>query len=174
MLEFIILVRKFFKGEMMKYNGIELVPIKDSQIFNPPREMLCWNDVSEKWWTQKVLAIITSEDFPVLYMDEDGEYDGYKYCAEIPKPQKREMNSLEVMEYLHLLQLALNNCEKTFTFSVEIDKMFGGVVLYSNEAEKHSVKINYSILESGNDLKNKYYILKNGKVTEFELPEIEI
>ena len=42
----------------MQYKGIELVEIMEPQIFNPPKKMLVWNDLSQKPKEAYVVAII--------------------------------------------------------------------------------------------------------------------
>lgn len=70
----------------MKYKGIELVPITEPQIFDPPKEMLVW-DVERLCETSRkamVYAVTTRESLPVIGLE-----DSWNFCAEIPEEPKK-------------------------------------------------------------------------------------
>ena len=164
----------------MKYKGIELEPITKVQAFEDGKSMLVWNNNDDDAIMKLVYAITNMTLDPIICEEND-----YDYCAEIPKPQKREMNSLEVMEYLHLLQLWLDGSItkelatkhfKGFEFP-EFEKGLVEfrqcpIILKDNEEKGWCDK---AILMEFDDVNTfKFGILKNGEVTEFEIPEIEI
>ena len=43
----------------MKYKGIELEEVTEVQLFDPPKEMLLWDNKSNSPTKDKVLAILT-------------------------------------------------------------------------------------------------------------------
>lgn len=76
----------------MNYKGIELQEITQSQIFEPPKEMLVWDDDDDEPKIMEVWGIVleqyhgiapssTGEQFPV-----NGGF--WKHCAEIPNTNK--------------------------------------------------------------------------------------
>lgn len=161
----------------MKYNGVELEPITEIQAFEEPREMLVWDEEADVPEIKTVLAIMTKSrgDYNVF-----NPFKNYKYCAEIPQPTKRDMNNLEVMEYLHCLQLYLNENSSVILasqFDEDIKEFkqlkFGLIVVVSKDQESGKIEYyhhsNQSLVVS-----NKFGILKNGKVTEFKLPQVEV
>ena len=156
----------------MKYNGVELVPITKIQAFEEPRDMLVWDEETDIPEIKIVLAIMTKAigDYNVY-----NAFKNYKYCAEIPKTQKRDMNSLEVMEYLHKYQLSLNFGGKTLQYPLCISEFNRGLVVILNTMSESVGWMNYTLFNKANGTKTtKFGILKNGKVTEFKLPQIEV
>lgn len=159
----------------MKYNGIELEPITKVQAFEEPKEMLVWNKSYERPLLKKVYAITNLEIESIICNSND-----YDYCAEIPKRQTTEMNSLKVMEYLHKLQLWINNKDQNFEFYIPQEIIYfyadGGVVVYNVGSNNNFGEwANYSSFWGFIDnMSYKFGILKNGKVTEFKLPQIEV
>lgn len=80
----------------MNYKGIELTPITKAQIFDPPREMLVWDDVNDEPLIRAVCCIappLARQTFPVLTTKSI-----YKHCAEIPKQKRATYRQL--MEWL--------------------------------------------------------------------------
>ena len=140
----------------MKYKGVELKPITEVQAFSEPREMLVWDNKRANPKLRMVYAIVGSG----IAISNDGCF--WLYCAEIPEKKKRERTALEVMEYLHEKQVLL-------------DKGNGGVVVARYKPEKKEANYFYygNLTLTAVNGKVFYGILKNGKVTEFELPEIE-
>lgn len=114
----------------------------------------------------------------------DNEYYSSKIfkAYKIPKPQKRERNSLEVMEYLHLLQLWSSGIEKIEKIKKE-NNNFELPYLSETYPEYYLGRVVVLVDEKPHDI--SYYspsnercyfgfaILKNGKVTEFKIPQIE-
>lgn len=164
----------------MKYNGIELKPITEVQAFDEPREMLVWNDDTKPTILSVLAFCVWGETVRPLIDSGSTQPIMWGYAAEIPKPKTRKMTSLEVMEYLNKLQLWCNTSEKEDYFlknKIELpvfedglhNKKLGVVVL--NMGDKYGWE-----KPTGEFLIKKYPkfgILKNGKVTEFELPEVE-
>ncbi len=138
----------------MKYKGIELKPINKVQAFEEPREMVVWQHSKDKISdnTGLIVAIINLNGV-VRALVNDGTY--WNYCAEIPKPKTRRMNKDEIEFYLW---------KKNKTEFVQIS--------FGNGAFRSGGFGNFGY----DDL--SYYrfrtIDENGKVTEFELPEIEV
>ncbi|MCP4988661.1 MAG: hypothetical protein GY928_22210 [Colwellia sp.] len=178
----------------MKYNGMELKPIEKVQAFEKPRDMLCWN-----YEMNGGIATYDNNVFSICAIVNDGEnfraitkgLGHYKFCAEIPKPKTRKMNSLEVMEYLHTFQNWLNGNKKEllqplfgnrdlnygidFNNNLSDGNFDGGLVVKLNTMCESVGWQNYSLFSKIDSIKTtKFGILKNGKVTEFELPEIEV
>lgn len=165
----------------MEYKGIELEPITKVQAFEEPKEMLVWNTASKDPYVRMISAITKvkygarERIWAITYISREM----FDYVAEIPTPQKREMNSLEVMEYLHLLQMNLStgiirvdNHPKGIVYSTHGH----GLIVYDPDVESSDKKYSsYSEFNEYDKLKDcKFGILKNGEVTEFELPEIEV
>ena len=69
----------------MIYKGIELTEFKSDEnvAFNPPRQMLVWDDGIDNPLVEYVGAFCPSRVNAVII--NDGGV--YKHCAEIPKPQ---------------------------------------------------------------------------------------
>lgn len=70
----------------MKYNGQELEPITAPHIFNPPKEMLVWDEDDDEPKIREVWGIapsLASQRYPVM-----GTVTNYKHCAEIPEPKR--------------------------------------------------------------------------------------
>ena len=66
----------------MKYKGIELKEVTEPQLFDPPKDMLVWNDDDESVWRGKVsvCAIVGHREYPVI-----SACGYYNHCAEIPE-----------------------------------------------------------------------------------------
>lgn len=80
----------------MKYNGQELTPITEPQIFDPPKEMLVWDSGSIKPRIDVVCAITTRNIYQVITLDTY-----YEYCAEIPEePKPKRATNLQLIEWL--------------------------------------------------------------------------
>lgn len=80
----------------MKYNGHLLNAITKPQVFDPPKEMLVWDNDYDKPEKEMVWCIAPPaiyKVFPVL-----GTKGSYKNCAEIPKPKRATY--LQLAEYL--------------------------------------------------------------------------
>lgn len=141
----------------MKYNGIELEPSTKSFVCDEGKEMLVW-DIG---WNEPKLALVLAHT-PTRTNNYKVICKSYSYihCAEIPPaPTKRDMNPLEVMEYLHDKQVLL-------------DKTDGGVVVYrvikgSWKNYTQFTKFNYS------NISYTFGFLKNGTVAEFTLPQVD-
>lgn len=83
----------------MKYHGIELVPVTKSQIFDPPRKMLVWDDSFAEPRTALVWGIApasANNDYPVHCADDSY----YKYCAEIPQTKPKRATVIQLAEWL--------------------------------------------------------------------------
>ena len=65
----------------MKYKGIELTEVTEPQFFNPPKEMLVWDNGGDVI-KLKVYAVVDrgADSFPVIC-----QYTAWKHCAEIPE-----------------------------------------------------------------------------------------
>lgn len=86
----------------MKYKGIELKEITKQQIFDPPKELLVWNDtyLTEPKKTL-VCAIIKLENYYAAI--EKGKVPSYQWqhCAEIPdEPKPRRATNKELSKWL--------------------------------------------------------------------------
>lgn len=81
----------------MKYNGIELTPITEPQIFDPPKEMLVWcfDNHCETARKDMVCAITIRESLPII-----GLNDSYNFCAEIPQQQSNRATNIQFTEWL--------------------------------------------------------------------------
>ena len=64
----------------MKYKGIELTEVTEPQIFDPPKEMLVWDNDVGCPASSNVCAIVNRESHRVIT-----EYATWKHCAEIPE-----------------------------------------------------------------------------------------
>jgi hypothetical protein len=84
-------------GELkMKYNGHELEPITTPQIFDPPKEMLVWNENWDKSIKKFVYAITNSANYPIIT-----DNTCFDYCAEIPdEPKPKRATNIQFMEWL--------------------------------------------------------------------------
>ena len=81
----------------MQYKGHELKVITEPQIFDPPKEMLVWDDGSHNACIANVYAIgPRSMMFPVRTINLNSDIEGTQYqcCAEIPKPRRATMREL--------------------------------------------------------------------------------
>ena len=167
----------------MKYNGIELTPITEVQAFEEPREMLVWQHSKDKLPSKKeYISAIVNVDSGIKALCINHTW--WNYCAEIPQPKQREMTALEVMEYLHLFQLYLDNGGQGNPMNINLpiinernasDFKFG-IIVYSVGSNENFGNWANSISFWGyiNGMSYKFGILKNGEVKEFELPKIEV
>lgn len=64
----------------MKYKGIELTEVTEPQIFDPPKEMLVWDDDVGCTSISNVYAIVNCKSDRVIT-----KYSTWKHCAEIPE-----------------------------------------------------------------------------------------
>ena len=83
----------------MKYNGIELEPITEPQIFDPPKEMLVWDSENDTPIVRRVWGIAPKEahdTYPVRCINPTG----YRYCAEIPQTKSKRATYLQLAEWL--------------------------------------------------------------------------
>lgn len=165
----------------MKHNGIELVPITEAQVFSGYKKLLVWDNDMEgldivyndsNWEIIDVSAIINTDN-GVIVIDKYG--NKFDKCAEIPKAQKRDMNSLEVMEYLHKLQLFCNvdykvDLQLPKEIEGKVDCRYGLIICNTGGDWFHFAQFH----EAHNPSGFKFGILKNGKTTEFELPQVEL
>ncbi len=134
----------------MKYNGIELVPIAKVQAFEEPREMLVWNNRSSSTTTIEVVAIIKNSRTTTCI---DVNLTAWDNCAEIPKQKTRKRNKDEIEFYLW---------ERNKTECVQFS--FAG----------RAWVFDYGYGFENLDRYKFRTIDKNGKVTEFKIPEIEV
>lgn len=75
----------------MQYKGMDLIEITEPQIFNPPKQMLVWNENDREPRIDTIYAIgPSSMDWPARAISDDGRFEArcYKYCAKIPKPRR--------------------------------------------------------------------------------------
>lgn len=86
----------------MKYKGIDLVEITASQIFDPPKEMLVWNNNSQTEPKKvNICAIVKLKDCYAAI--ETGKPSCYlwHHCAEIPEePKPRRVTNRELSKWL--------------------------------------------------------------------------
>jgi hypothetical protein len=158
----------------MKYKNTELVPITKVQAFEEPREMLVWNNPGgASLQEREVIGILIDNSKIRVAVIAIGGIVYFDYCAEIPQPTTRKMNALEVMEYLHRLQMVINKqngCLREIPSVIYGDEFdFGLVVCKTGGEWFHFAQFR----EVHNPGGFKFGILKNGKVTEFELPKVE-
>lgn len=111
-------------------------------------------------------GIISVKDF--IYSST--AYKVYK----IPQPKMRDMNSLEVMEYLHKLQLWVDGVDQSFSIPEEIVCFFAdGGVLVQN-FNNMGWEMLFLKFDDGINKDMNFGILKRGKITEFKLPQVEV
>lgn len=81
---------------MKKYHGIELKEVTEQQVFDPPKEMLVWDDETSEIYKRCVCAIASKRlEFPVLTIDGT-----YRHCAEIPEEPKKLATYRELSRWL--------------------------------------------------------------------------
>lgn len=66
----------------MKYKGIEIKEVTEPQLFDPPKKMLVWDNISDVI-ELRVYAIVSRKEFPVIC-----ENLTWRHCAEIPEQKK--------------------------------------------------------------------------------------
>jgi hypothetical protein len=80
----------------MLYKGQELTPItKLQQIFDPPKEMLVWDNGSNEPQIERVCAITMRRPYPIITCESC-----YDFCAEIPQQNPNRATNLQLMEWL--------------------------------------------------------------------------
>lgn len=80
----------------MKYKGIELEEVTEVQLFDPPKEMLLWDNKSNSPTKDKVLAIVDGErEFRVITRTTS-----WHHCAEIPEEPKKPVTNSELSQWL--------------------------------------------------------------------------
>ena len=70
----------------MKYKGIELKEVTEPQIFDPPKEMLVWDNEVGCPSRANVYAIVSRKDFSVIC-----EYSTWRHCAEIQEDHESKL-----------------------------------------------------------------------------------
>ncbi len=92
----------------MNYNGIELKEITEPQIFNPPKEVLVWDDCDAEAIMEgncdlkrvKSYGIIADTGARVICLDY-GDMVFFEHCADIPeKPKPRRATNRELAKWL--------------------------------------------------------------------------
>jgi hypothetical protein len=133
----------------MKYNGQELEPITEPQIFDPPKKMICW-DNDGRYFVESVWAIAPSyvDDSFKVKVDGGG---GYKFCAEIPQQKPKRATYLQLAEW-----------------------MAKGNGVWKRKSNDSSIYINYSFFEDleEEEVENFILIRPFGK-TEWVEPTLE-
>lgn len=71
----------------MQYNGVELEEITESQVFDPPQNLLVWNDSASKPTAITVYSIDNRRIYKVI-----GESSTWRHCARIPESLTRATN----------------------------------------------------------------------------------
>ena len=79
----------------MKYKGIEQKEVTEQQIFNPPKLMLVWNDITDIV-ELNVYAIVNRKDYPVICKNSN-----WRHCAEIPEaPEQKPVTHRELARWV--------------------------------------------------------------------------
>lgn len=79
----------------MKYKGIELTEVTEPQIFDPPKEMLVWDDDVGCISISNVCAIVNRKSDRVIT-----KYSTWKHCAEIPEAKQKYVTYRELARWL--------------------------------------------------------------------------
>lgn len=80
----------------MKYNGIELEPITEQQLFIPPRRMVVWDRDSSTPRIELVCAITMRKIYRVITVESCCDY-----CADIPEePKPKRATYIQLIEWL--------------------------------------------------------------------------
>lgn len=82
----------------MKYKGIELTPITKPQIFDPPKELLVWDNNFQEPRIVLVWCIAPASaklDYPIRCIGTIH----YEICAEIPKTTSKRATNKELAEW---------------------------------------------------------------------------
>ena len=85
---------------MIKYKDLEIAPIKEPQVFDPPRRMLCWNSIHRSPVVAYVAAILPKSSNCRSCVICTPTYCNYEYCAEIPQSESRRASIRELNEWL--------------------------------------------------------------------------
>jgi hypothetical protein len=141
------------RGDRM--NIKDLTPITKVQAFEEPKEMYVWNNCHKEVFMHKVYGIFNiSQALIGALVNINGTFTYFENCAEIPKPKTRERTANKIKGYLHELskdayiECVNHEVSRTWEYYVLCD-----FVHSSCRFRK---------------------IDKNGKVTEFKLPDIEV
>lgn len=79
----------------MKYKGIELKEVTETQLFDQPKKMVVWDSYSNMVELE-VYAIVSRKDFPVIC-----ENSTWQHCAEIPEvPESKPVTYRELARWL--------------------------------------------------------------------------
>ena len=79
----------------MKYKGIELKEVTEQQLFNPPKNMLVWDNEETTPIEIPVLAIVNRTGNRVVT-----ENTMWRHCAEIPEEPKKLVTYRELARWL--------------------------------------------------------------------------
>lgn len=79
----------------MKYNGIELKEVTEQQLFNPPKNMLVWDNEETTPIEIPVIAIVNRSGNRVVT-----ENTMWRHCAEIPEEPKKLVTYRELSHWL--------------------------------------------------------------------------
>ncbi len=110
----------------MKWNGIELEKITKTQIYDPPKTMLVWNNLTDYITESLVVAIVKRMD-GLCAICFDGEI--YPYCAEIPEaPKPRRATNRELAKWLaqgngEICDTSYNKVHAKIHFDYEVDSI---------------------------------------------------
>lgn len=166
----------------MKYKGIELVPKTEEQILDHDKEYAFWDED---------MTAINVVYGGCIYNKKFGNGSTrlehitkfgvrYENCAEIPQTTMRDRTGLEVIEYVHNLQKLLTGIpvptgfKRPASFSDNI--CWIGTVVFDPKDGYGFTGIG-SLTEKDPDDDNDevtFGVLYDGKVTEFEIPQIEV
>ena len=82
----------------MQYNGHELKEITEPHIFDPPKEMLVWDDEFTHCYKETVCAIT---NYSVFVINKLNKAEMFEHCAEIPEePKPRRATNRELSKWL--------------------------------------------------------------------------
>ena len=85
----------------MKKGNIELQPITEAQVFDPPKRMYCWNALNGHPVKAYVVAILPKSSGVTSNVICTPTYCNYEYCAEIPEaPNPRRATNRELSKWL--------------------------------------------------------------------------
>ena len=114
----------------MKYKGKELAEVKVERptAYDPPREMLVWNECGDEPVKKSVAAILLSLCYPVITVSGNS----HAHCAEIPKAKTNwdvfaEKQWLDVSTEAAVNSFVENSCRcmlcpaRTFCYSHAFD-----------------------------------------------------
>lgn len=114
----------------MKYKGIELKEVTESQIFDPPKKMLVWGSYGQITELD-VYAITSRKEYPVIC-----ENSIWLHCAEIPEvPEPKHVTNRELACWL-----AGGNGEAKIVKTVCIHWTYGEIEADDNVEDNVSVR----------------------------------